>query len=214
MGSDESTTRDAMNTLTHFRLCPFSRGIRIATAEIGMAVALVEERPWEGRAQFLAMNPAGELPILALEDGPMLCGAYAISEYLGGLAGGMGDGAGAHVGGVLGLFPGAPDEQAEVRRLVDWFNRKLDREVTREVLIEKVYARLGAGGDSHAPDAGIMRAIRSNLRYHLKYLNFLCGQRKWLAGDALSFADIAAAAHLSAIDYLDEVAWAEIPAAP
>lgn len=195
-----------MHTLTHFRLCPFSRGIRIALFELGLPVTLIEERPWEGRPQFLALNPAGELPILALDDGPMLCGAYAISEYLGSMPLDSRDAV------RPGLFPGLPDEQAEVRRLVDWFNRKLDREVTREVLHEKIYARLGAN-ETHSPDAEIMRAIRANLRYHLKYLNYLCDQRKWLAGDTMSFADMAASAHLSSIDYLDEVAWDNIPAA-
>jgi glutathione S-transferase len=197
-----------MHTLTHFRLCPFSRSIRIALAELGFEVALDEERPWEGRPQFLAMNPAGELPILTLSDGPMLCGAYAISEFLGGMS---------HTGRdhvpLIQLFPGAPDEQAEVRRLVDWFHRKFDREVTREILHEKVYARLRPGGEGHTPDAEIMRAIRSNLRSHLKYLNFLSDERKWLAGDEMSFADIAAAAHLSSIDYLGEIAWDEQRAA-
>ena len=197
-----------MHLLTHFRLCPFSRAVRIALAETGIPVTLTEERPWEGRPQFLAMNPAGELPILALHDGPMLCGTYAISEYLGALPPLNEDRARS-----IALFPGTPDEQAEIRRLIDWSNRKLDREVTRELLIEKVYARLATGGENHAPDLNILRAIRSNLRYHLKYLDFLCDQRKWLAGDTPSFADIAAAAHLSTIDYLNELPWDEFPAA-
>ena len=194
-----------MHTLTHFRLCPFSRSIRIALGELGCETALIEERPWEGRAHFLAMNPAGELPILEMTQGPMLCGAYAISEYLGALPPGADSPAAAR------LFPGQPDEQAEVRRLVDWFHRKFDREVTRELLHEKVFARLKAGGDGHAPDAEVMRAIRANLRYHLKYLNFLTDQRDWLAGDELSFADMAAGAHLSSIDYLDEIRWSDVP---
>lgn len=197
-----------MHTLTHFRLCPFSRSIRIALAELGFEVALEEERPWEPRPQFLALNPAGELPILALADGPMVCGAYAISEYLGALPHDTLDHA-----ALIELFPGDLDEQAEVRRLIDWFHRKFDREVTREILHEKVYARLRSGGEAHAPDAEVMRAIRANLRYHLKYLDFLTHQRKWLAGDAFSFADIAAASHLSSIDYLGEMAWETIPAA-
>ena len=33
--------------------------------------------------------------------------------------------------------------------------------------------------------------------------------REWLAGDRLSLADLAAAAHLSAADYLGEVPWNE-----
>ena len=32
-------------------------------------------------------------------------------------------------------------------------------------------------------------------------------RRKWLAGDEFSLADIAAAAHLSAVDYLGDVPW-------
>ena len=58
-----------MHTLTHFRLCPKSRSIRIALAEIGVEAELAEERPWEWRPAFLALNPAGELPVLALEGG-------------------------------------------------------------------------------------------------------------------------------------------------
>jgi glutathione S-transferase len=197
-----------MHTLTHFRLCPFSRSIRIALGELGFEVALEEERPWERRPQFLGLNPAGELPILSLADGPMLCGAYAISEYLGALPSHSLDHA-----PLVALFPGALDEQAEVRRLVDWFHRKFDRDVTRELTHEKIYARLRSGGEALAPDADVLRAIRANLRYHLTYLEFLSHQRKWLAGDEFSFADIAAAAHLSTIDYLGEIAWETIPAA-
>lgn len=195
-----------MHTLTHFRLCPFSRSIRAALVELGFEVALEEERPWEGRPQFLAMNPAGELPILSLANGPMLCGAYAISEYLGSLPEDTLENL-----PLVSLFPGDRDEQAEVRRLIDWFHRKFDREVTRELLHEKVYARLRTGGEAHAPDAEVMRAIRANLRYHLKYLEYLTSHRRWLAGDEFSYADLAAAAHVSAIDYLNEVSWDGLP---
>jgi glutathione S-transferase len=37
--------------------------------------------------------------------------------------------------------------------------------------------------------------------------------RQWLAGEALSFADLAAAGHLSVLDYLGEVPWEEFPKA-
>ena len=33
--------------------------------------------------------------------------------------------------------------------------------------------------------------------------------RDWLAGDSLTYADLAAAAHLSAVDYLGDVPWNE-----
>lgn len=185
-----------MHTLIHFRLCPLSRSIRLALAELAIDAELVEEKPWEWREAFLAINPAGELPVLQVADGPTLCGSYAISEYLG--DGIEGD---ADEEPTLSLFPGNRAERAEVRRLVDWFNGKMQREATHELLLEKVYARLLPGADP-SPAAGVLRAIRANLRYHLAYVNHLAHQRRWLAGEELSFADLAAAAHLSTVDYL------------
>ncbi len=195
-----------MHKLTHFRLCPFSRAIRIALAELDMEVDLLEERPWEWRPEFLQLNPAGELPVLELEDGPTLCGAYAISEYLGEAP------LEPDEEPVVPLFPGDRAARAEVRRLVDWFNGKLNREVTQELLNEKVYARLQPGAHL-TPDTDVLRAIRTNLRYHLSYIGHLAERRRWLAGEDLSFADLAAAAHLSSIDYLGEVPWEEFGAA-
>ena len=54
-----------------------------------------------------------------------------------------------------------------------------------------------------------IRAARTNVRYHLKYIGYLIATRKWLAGDQLTYADLAAAAHLSAADYLGDVPWDE-----
>lgn len=192
-----------MHQLIHFRLCPLSRAVRIALAELEIEVELVEERPWEWRADFLSVNPAGELPVLRFEGGPDLCGAYAISEYLGEPADNVPEGAPA-----APLFPGNREQRAEVRRLVDWFNGKLNREVTQELLHEKVYTRIVPGANPH-PSTDVLRAIRTNLRYHLSYVNHLADQRRWLAGEELSFADLAAAAHISVIDYLGEVPWEE-----
>ncbi len=196
-----------MHRLTHFRLCPHSRSIRLLLAELSLNFELIEERPWEYREELLAMNPAGELPVLAIEGGPILCGSYAISEYVAEeIKSSPRD------GHAVPVFPGSRDERAEARRLVDWFHGKLNREVTREMLEEKVYRGYRADGGS-APDAAILRAIRANLRYHMSYVGYLADQRRWLGGDDLSFADLAAAAHLSTLDYLGEVPWDDYPAA-
>ncbi len=196
----------SMHKLTHFRLCPFSRSIRLALGELDIEVELIEERPWEWRPEFLALNPAGELPVLQLQDGLALCGAYAISEYLAEATPGEDEEP------ARPLFPGGPADRAEVRRLVDWFSGKLNREVTQALLNEKVYARLQPGGQA-TPDVDVLRAIRSNLRYHMSYIGHLAERRRWLAGEDLSFADLAAAAHLSSVDYLGEVPWEEFEAA-
>lgn len=197
--------------LTHFRMCPFSRSIRLAFTELELEPALAEERPWDLRAAFLAINPAGELPVLEMADSLLLCGAYSISEFLAEEAENS-----AIDERTIRLFPGTPEDRAEVRRLVDWFNGKFSREISRPMLVEKVYPRFAGGpaGQSHgAPDAELLRALRANLRYHLGYISFLADQRRWLAGDELSFCDLAAAAHLSVIDYLGEVPWEDYPIA-
>ena len=193
--------------LTQYRLCPRSRSVRLALAEHGYEVTLLDENPWEWRKGFLAVNPAGEMPVLELDNGLTLCGVYSISEYLaeqqfppGSIA----------AGSPQPLIPGDREDRAEVRRLIDWYHGKFDREVTRDLLSEKVYEMMRSGA---APDSGALRAVRSNLRYHLSYTSYLADSRRWLAGDAFSFADLAAAAHLSTVDYLGEVPWSDYPAA-
>lgn len=185
-----------MHTLHHFKLCPFSRSIRMLLGEIRLDAALKEERPWEWREDFLALNPSGGLPVLEVEGGPVLCGAYAIAEYL----------AEDPERARSPIFPGGRSERAEVRRLVDWFHGKCHEEVTRHLLQEKVYERFSAGAGA-GPDLEILKAVRGNLRYHLTYVEHLASERHWLAGDELSYADFAAAAQLSCADYLAELAW-------
>lgn len=194
-----------MNRLTQFRLCPFSRGIRLALAEYGLEAELIEERAWEYRQQFLALNPSGDLPVLQLDNGATVFGSYAISEYL---AEAIGPRRPEPRG--IDLFPGGADDRAEVRRLVDWFHSKFDREVTRELTYEKVISRFQAAG---GPNPEVLRAVRNNLRYHMSYVEHLSAQRRWIGGEDPSFADLACAAHLSIVDYLGEVAWDDYPSA-
>ena len=183
-------------------MCPHSRFVRLALAEYGMDVELAEERTFERRRDFLMLNPAGTTPVLVEQSGIVLPGAGVIAEYLDetrGLA--LGD---------RRLMPENPAERVEVRRLLDWFNHKFFDEVSGYLVTQKVYRRfmpsdLGGG----APDMDQVRAAASNIRYHLRYIGYLAGSRNWLAGDNLSYADLAAAAHLSSVDFLGDVPWAE-----
>src|SRR5690606_40207900 len=45
-------------------------------------VSLIEERPWTRRKEFLALNPAGNIPVLLAEGDHPLVGASTIAEYL------------------------------------------------------------------------------------------------------------------------------------
>ena len=94
-----------------------------------------------------------------------------------------------------------------MRRLLDWFNGKFFEEVSGHLVTERVFKLFMGPGTGNAPDVGAIRAARANMRYHLDYIGYLAGTRNWLAGDSLTYADLAAAAHLSCADYLGEVPW-------
>jgi glutathione S-transferase len=195
-----------MLTLFHHSFCPHSRFVRLALAEYGIDVRLVEERTWDRRQDFLVMNPAGTTPVLVEEGHPPIPGAGIVAEFLDEACGAdLGEGR---------LLPREPGPRVEVRRLMSWFNDKFFAEVSGPLTNERFYRRhmpvnLGGG----APDTDLIRAARQNIRYHLAYIGWLVRARDWLAGDRLSYADLAAAAHLSAADYLGDVPWNEDEAA-
>lgn len=191
-----------MAKLHHHPLDPQSRFIRLVLAEMGASVDLVEERPWERREDFLQLNPAAILPVLVDNGGLAVPGSTIIAEYLDEIYG--------ETLGEQRLLPKDIETRVEVRRLVEWFTVKFHGEVSDYLVTEKVLKRFmpAASADS-APDTVAIRAAKANVRYHLRYIGFLARRRNWLGGDRLSYADFAAAAHLSVVDYLGDVPWEE-----
>src|SRR5580704_4911048 len=187
-----------MLTLFHQPLCPLSRYVRLILGEYDIQARLVEERFWERREEFLLLNPAGEIPVLVADGQPAVPGATIIAEYI----------EETHQHGTERLLPAAASERVEVRRLANWFNDKFHAEVSGPLVSERVFKRhMTAEQGGGPPDTDAMRAARHNIRYHLAYIGWLVRTRDWLAGDRLSLADLAAAAHLSAADYLGDVPW-------
>ncbi len=112
------------------------------------------------------------------------------------------------------LLPTTMGERIEVRRLMAWFNEKFFEEASNPLVTERIYKRFMSEDDGGgAPAADVIRAAKANVRYHLAYIGWLAQTRNFLAGDRLTYADLAAAAHLSAIDYLGDVPWIEDDAA-
>ena len=101
-------------------------------------------------------------------------------------------------------------ERVEVRRLIAWFDGRFYQEVTRNLVGEKYIKRMAGRGQ---PDVAAIRAGYANVKVHLAYLGWLAETRKWLAGNALSLADFAAAGHVSALDFTGEIDWTGSPAA-
>ena len=71
-----------MRILYHVTLSPFSRKVRLVLAEKELEFTLKFEKVWERRPEFLALNPAGEVPVLIEPDGTVVAGTEAIVEYL------------------------------------------------------------------------------------------------------------------------------------
>lgn len=180
-----------MARLFHVPLSPFCRKIRLSLAEKKIEVELVEERYWEKDPDFLRRNPAGKVPVLRI-DGIMMSESSAICEYI------------EETRPDPSLMPSDPVQRQEVRRLVSWFDDKFHTEVTSKLLYERVNKKVMKQG---YPDSSNVKAGAKAIKFHLDYMAWLLDQRRWLAGDKMSLADFAAAAHLSSLDYISDVDW-------
>ena len=180
-----------MARLFHVPLSPYCRKVRLSLAEKKIEVELVEEKYWEQDPDFLRRNPAGKVPVLRL-DGKVMAESAAICEYI------------EETRPEPSLMPKTADGRYEVRRLVSWFDDKFHHEVTSKLLYERVNKKMTGQG---YPDSKNVKQGARAIKYHLDYMTWLLDHRRWLAGDQMTLADFAAAAHLSALDYISDVDW-------
>ena len=161
--------------------------MRAKQVEFDVTYINLREKPdW-----FLEISPHGKVPVLKM-DGKVMAESSAICEYL------------EEKYPEPSLMPRDPDGRYEVRRLVAWFDDKFHNEVTSKLLYERVNKKvMGAG----YPDSTNVKAGAKAIKYHLDYMHWLLDHRRWLAGDVMTLADFAAAAHLSALDYISDVDW-------
>ena len=187
-----------MRELHMFPLSPFCRKVRLTLGEKGLQADSIEQAPWDRPPTLLKLNPACEVPVLVEENGRRVIDSTAICEYL------------EETYPDHALLPKTPIARAEVRRLVGWFDVKFRNEVTENLLGERIYKRLRKQGE---PDSSYVRAGTANLRTHMEYVSWLAERRNWLGGERISFADFAAAGHLSSLDYIGSVPWDAFPVA-
>ncbi len=162
---------------------------------------MIVEKPWEPSADLKALNPSADVPVLVVSQGDedrVISDASAICEFLD------------ETSAATTLLGKDPYVRAEVRRLTNWFERKFYQEVTLPLIGEKILKRLQGGGE---PDSLMIRTGCYNMRGHMDYIGWLTERRNWLSGDQITFADLAAGAQLSIIDYLGDVPWNEYPLA-
>jgi len=184
-----------MPRLLQHRLDPSSRLARLMFAEYGVPVDIEDIKPWRRDPQLLELNPAATAPIL-LDDGqPNAVGVLAVIHTIEDRYA---------PAAVAGLFPADAQERAEMWRLAEWVLLKLNDEVTRYIVEEKIVKRDTPGA---SPEPSVLRVAKANLIEHMLYFNWLFASRHWMAGDSMSLADFALAAHLSSLDYLGDVNW-------
>ena len=152
-------------------------------------------KPWAREPHFLELNPAATVPIMT-DDGEapsvgILAVIHAIEDRYSPSA-------------IAGLFPTHSSARSEMWRVCQWVLMKLNDEVTRYVIEEKIVKRDQRGA---TPEPSVLRVAKANLVEHMHYFNWLFATRQWIAGDTLTLADFALAAHLSALDYLGDVDW-------
>lgn len=180
-----------MTVLYHAPLSPYCRKVRLTLAEKGIDTDLQDEAYWEKSQDFLRRNAAGKVPVLKI-DGLVLSESTAICEYL------------EEVYPTPALMPGDPRERVEVRRLVAFFDDSFYNQVTIKILGERVYKKITGAG---YPDSKTVKEGMARIKDHLDYMAHLLDTRRWLAGDVMTFADFAAAAQLSSLDYTSDVDW-------
>jgi glutathione S-transferase len=183
-----------MRVLHHYQLSASARFIRLLLAERSLVFLPKVEIPWVRSEGFLTLNPAGDVPVLVAEGGLVVSGGTVIAEYV----------EETEVSENIGLLWGDPPMRAEIRRLVHWFEYKFQREVGGPLVSERVIKRFSGSGDISSL---VIRTALGNLQIHMDYIDWLLEQGNWLVGNQLSLADLAAAAHLSVLDFLADIDW-------
>ena len=183
-----------LRKLIHYPLCPYSRFIRLVMVEKALNFSLIKEDFWLERDAFIALNPSGQLPVLVDTDGKTIIrDVLPIFEYLD-----------ETTDSDLSLMPKNPVERAEVRRLLGWFHGKFYAEVSNALLTERVWKRMSR---QEYPDSSVIRKAIALLPEHILYIAHLLKGRDWLAGHRMTAADLAAASHISVVDFLGNISW-------
>jgi glutathione S-transferase len=165
--------------------------VRIALAEKGMidkvAFAAVDIMAGEHRqAAFLAKNPAGAVPVLALEDGTHIAECTAITEYLD------------HLDGAPSLTGDTP----KARAVINMMQRRAEAGLLDALLTWFHHATPGLGPELETyQNREWGEKSRERALAFLRYLDTVLAKQPYLAGARFSVADITAFVGLTFADF-------------
>jgi len=159
---------------------PYPSRVRIAVAELGLAsqVRFTSVDLWKGehkRADFLAKNYSGTLPVLQIEDGVYLAECTAITQYLDAL------------GDAPRLTGATPREQG----MIHMMNKRAEIEFLDAISVYFHHATAGLGPDVELyqnPEWGLRMRDKALRGAH--YFDNVLQAQPFVAGEAFSMADI------------------------
>lgn len=159
---------------------PYPARVRIALAEKNLQsrVQFVTVNLWKGehkKAEFLAKNYSGTLPVLELDDGTLIAECTAITEYLDAL-----DGA-----------PTLTGRTPREKGVIHMMSKRAELELLDAVSVYFHHATPGLG-----PDVEIYQNAEWGFRQRDKalrgmhYFNAVLARQPFVAGEVFSMADI------------------------
>lgn len=178
-----------MRRLLHVLMSPPCRLVRLMLAEKRLACDLVPSH-----------DPLVHLPVFTDLDGTTVTGIWAAID---------------HLENTYPEYPLVPDDAAgrgETLRLLDWIMTRFHEQVTQRIVYEKAAQSHTGALFRRAPSMEAVRQGRDALKSTLDALSPMVEERGYLAGREVTLADLALAAHLSALDYYGEIPWTDHPA--
>ncbi|MEM6413477.1 MAG: glutathione S-transferase family protein [Pseudomonadota bacterium] len=183
-----------MRTVFHHPFDPACRFVALILSENQLDAHFELAGTAECAKAFATANPALTIPVLV--DEPPTGGEIvvapegAIAEYIDE----------AYSNGPL--MPATSAGRAETRRLIAWMAGIFENDVNAGL----IRPRIETNG-RHVFVSEERRPGLEALHWHLDYFNWLLEQRSWIAGEKLTLADFAIAAHVSVLDYFGEIDW-------
>jgi len=167
-------------TIYDLPIGPYPARVRIAIAEKGLQSRIqfvrVDLRKGEHKkAEFLAKNYSGTLPVLELEDGTCIAECTAITEYLDTLDG----------------TPTLTGVTARERGLIHMMNKRAEIELLDAISVYFHHGTPGLGpGVEHYQNAEWGLHQRDKALRGMHYFDTVLRTQPFVAGDAFSMADI------------------------
>jgi len=177
-----------MRKLIHLTLSPASRLARLMVGEKRLACDPV-----------LSEDSQLHLPVFTDLDGTTVTGLWALVD---------------HLEGTYSDHPLMPEDttaRSLALRWLDWAFGPFQDQITRRIVFEKAAPRFTGAAQRSAPDMNVIRQGREALKVALKKVGDAADANGNLATRECTIADLAAVAHLSALDYFGEVPWSEFP---